>query len=115
MTTVYNWEISEMDQMPQDGSLLNVVKTVRWLRNATTEIDGKTYVADVFGTLACATPSETDFTAYADLTFEQVCSWLNIGVDVPALNAELDFKLSNLINPPTVNSPLPWQSESLLD
>lgn len=108
MATVYNWVISSMDEIPQEGSLLDVVKIVHWRRNATTEVNGEIYVSDVFGTMDCATPSETDFTAYPDLTFEQVCGWLDAGLDVPALNTQLDILLDNLINPPIISLPLPW-------
>ena len=107
MTNIYNWVISQMDEVPQEGSLLNVVVTVHWRRNATIEVDSKVYVADVYGAMGCTTPSPTDFTAYPDLTFEQVCGWLDAGLDVLALNTQLDAKLANLINPPIVR-PLPW-------
>ena len=108
MATVYNWAISQMYEVPQDGSLLDVVVTINWRRNATTEVDGKIYFADVYGVMGCTTPSPTDFTAYPDLTFEQVCGWLDAGLDVADLNTQLDVKLQNLINPTFVNLPLPW-------
>jgi len=108
MATVYNWVISQMDEVPQDGSLLDVVVTVHWRRNAATNANGITYSTSVFGTMACVTPSPTDFTAYPDLTFEQVCGWLNTGLNVPSLDAILDNQLADLINPPIVNLPLPW-------
>jgi len=108
MATVYNWVISQMDEIPQDGSLLDVVITVHWRRNATTEVNGITYSTGVYGAMACTTPSPTDFTAYPDLTFEQVCGWLDAGLDVLALNNQLDTQLANLINPPIVSLPLPW-------
>ena len=108
MATVYNWVISQMDEVPQDGSLLDVVVTVHWRRNATTEVNGIIYFTDTWGFMHCTTPSPTDFTAYPDLTFEQVCGWLDAGLDVPALNAQLDTQLEDLINPPIVSLPLPW-------
>lgn len=108
MATIYNWVIASMDEIPQEGSLLDIVKTVNWIRNAATEADGKIYNATVSGAMACATPSPTDFTAYPDLTFEQVCGWLDAGLDVTALNAQLDARLENLINPPVISLPLPW-------
>ena len=108
MATVYNWVVSSMSEVPQDGSLLNVVVTVNWRRNATAEINGVIYSTDVYGAMGCTTPSPTDFTAYPDLTFEQVCGWLDAGLDVADLNTQLDVKLQNLINPAFVNLPLPW-------
>jgi len=113
MAIVYNWVISQMDEVPQEGSLLDVVVMVHWRRNATTEIDGKVYVSDVYGAMACTTPSPTDFTAYPDLTFEQVCGWLDAGLDVGALDANLDTQLENLINPPIISLPLPWATPAV--
>ena len=108
MAIVYNWVISQMDEVPQEGSLLNVVVMVYWTRHATTEVNNKTYYTSVYGAMVCTTPSPTDFTAYPNLTFEQVCGWLDAGLDVPALDTQLDAQLEDLINPPIINLPLPW-------
>lgn len=112
MTTTYEWVVSQMDTAPSLDGLTDVVVTVHWRRNAVA-VDGETtYFADVYGAMACATPSETDFTAYPDLTFEQVCAWLEAGLDVEALNANLDAQIENQVNPPIVAYPLPWISAS---
>lgn len=108
METTYNWVVSQMDTLPSLDGLTDVVAIVHYRRNATA-IDGeKTYFADIYGTMACQTPSETDFTAYPDLTFEQVCSWLDAGLDVEALNTNLDAQIENQINPPIIVLPNPW-------
>lgn len=108
METVKSWVVSQMDTAPSLDGLTDVVVTVHWRRNAVA-VDGETtYFADVYGAMACATPSETDFTAYPDLTFEQVCGWLDAGNDVEALNANLDAQIENQINPPIIVLPNPW-------
>ena len=112
MTTEYNWVVSQMDTKPQEGNLIDVVVTVHWRRNATAVDGDKTYFADTYGSMACATPSETDFTAYPDLTFEQVCGWLDAGNDVEALNANLDGQIENQIDPPIIVLPNPWNETS---
>lgn len=104
MAIQYKWIISAMDTAPQDGELLDVVKTVHWRYAGT---DGDIY-ADTYGAMACATPSETDFTAYPDLTEDQVISWLEAGLDVEALQANVAGKIADIKNPPVVNLPLPW-------
>jgi hypothetical protein len=104
METQYKWVISAMDTAPSEDGLTDVVKTVHWRYHAQ---DAK-YFADVCGCMACATPSETDFTAYPDLTEDQVISWLEAGNDVEALKANLDVQIENQKNPPIVNLPLPW-------
>lgn len=100
----YTWVISQLDTAPSLDGLTDVVKTIHWRYQAT---DGQ-YHADIYGAMACATPSETDFTAYPDLTEDQVISWLEAGNDVDALQKNLDAQIENQKNPPIVNLPLPW-------
>ena len=105
-----NWVVSQMDTAPSADGLTDVVKVVHWRRQAQEVVNDVTYNADVYGSMACATPSETDFTAYPDLTFDQVCSWLDAGLDVAALDANLDAQIENIINPPLIELPLPWET-----
>ena len=104
MATIYKWVIAQLDTAPSEDGLTDVVKVVHWRYQAT---DG-TYNADVYGAMGCATPSETDFTAYDDLTFDQVCEWLVAGNDVDAMELNLDTQIENLKNPPIIQLPLPW-------
>jgi hypothetical protein len=104
MATQYKWVISAMDTAPSEDGLTDVVKVVHWRYQAT---DAE-YFADVYGKMGCATPSETDFTAYPDLTEAQVIKWLETGLDVVALKVDLDQQIENQKNPPIVNLPLPW-------
>lgn len=113
MTTTYEWVVSQMDTAPSLDGLTDVVVTVHWRRNAMAVDGDKTYYADTYGAMACATPSSTDFTAYPDLTFEQVCGWLDAGNDVPALDANLDAQIENQINPPIIVLPNPWPTPTV--
>lgn len=98
------WIISQMDTAPSEDGLTDVVKTVHWRREAQ---DGN-YIADVYGTMGCSAQDPMAFTPYADLTFEEVCGWLEANLDVVALDANLDTQIENQKNPPIVNLPLPW-------
>jgi len=104
MTTTYKWVVSQLDTAPSEDTLTDVVKTVHYRY----QVEDGQYSAEVYGTMACATPSETDFTAYADLTYEQVCEWLAAGLDVQALETNLEAQIEYQKNPPIVNLPLPW-------
>ena len=104
MASTYKWVVSQLDTAPSEDSLTDVVKTVHYRYQAE---DGQ-YSAEVYGTMACATPSETDFTAYDDLTYEQVCEWLEAGLDVQALETNLEAQIKYQKNPPIINLPLPW-------
>jgi hypothetical protein len=103
------WLISQMDTAPSEDGLTDVVKTVHWRYEGK---DGE-YTAEVYGAMGCATPSETDFTAYEDLTYEQVCEWLVAGLNVEAMDLNLTTQIENLKNPPIVNLPLPFSNPQL--
>ena len=105
--TNFFWSVYQLDTVPQEGNLIDVVITVHYGRTA---VEGE-YTAYTYGTMGCQTPSETDFTAYPDLTFEQVCSWLDAGLDVPTIDAGLQQNIDNQINPPVIVLPLPWVPE----
>ena len=101
----YQWIINQLDTAPSQDGLTDVVKVVNWTRTA--------QQADInvscYGTMGCTTPSSTDFTAYPDLTYEQVCGWLDAGLDVASIDLGLDKQIENIINPPIIVLPLPWQ------
>jgi len=102
--TNFFWSVYQLDTAPTLDSLVDVVITVHYGRTA---VEGE-YTAYSYGTMGCATPSETDFTAYPDLTFEQVCSWLDAGFDTASIDAGLQQDIDNQINPPVVVKHLPW-------
>jgi hypothetical protein len=108
MKNTFSWVISQLDTKPQEGELQDVVTTVHYRRVAT---DGTFYV-DSYGAMGCPSPSETDFTAYDDLTQADVEAWLEASLDVEEMDAELITKLDNLQNPPIIVLPLPWADSS---
>ena len=102
----YSWVISQLDTAPQEGNLNDVVKTVHWRYKA---VDGD-YQAETYSSFACGEPSPNDFTAYPDLTEQDVIGWLKSGIDETAMQENLASQIENLKNPPIVNKPLPWIS-----
>lgn len=104
--TQYKWVINQMDCVPEEGQLIDVVSVIHWSRFAEQE-DIK---VSVYGTMPCTSPSETDFTSYPDLTYEQICEWLEAGLNVTELDANLDSQIENIINPPIVTLPLPFNN-----
>ena len=109
MEIVYNWEVSTMQEYPKTADdLIDVVFLVYWNRSAVTVVEEKTYVANIFGSLGVPSPDPADFIPYADLTFEDVCGWLDAGLDVETIDLKLATNIENQINPPIVELPLPW-------
>jgi hypothetical protein len=109
------WIIFSMDTAPQEGALLDVVKKVYWIRQGSlVDQNGNTFYGDCHGSTVCPSPSETDFTAYADLTEATVKGWLDQLVDVEAVDDVIDDKIHKAQFPDIVQLPLPWQPEPVL-
>jgi hypothetical protein len=104
----YKWVINALDCVPKEGQMIDVVSIVHWSRIADTFLGAEPLEVSIYGTMNCGQPSETDFTAYSDLTFEQVCQWLEADLNVAELDASLDSQIENIINPPIITLPLPW-------
>ena len=104
----YSWTISSLDTAPSLDSLTDVVRVIHWRYQA---VDGD-YQAETYSTYACGEPSPTDFTAYPDLTEQDVIDWLESGLDVDSMKESLANQIEALKNPPIVNLPLPWQNEA---
>lgn len=103
--TQFTWIINQLCTKPQEDGLTDVVVVVNYTRQAQ---DGEIIVTN-YGTMGCQTPSATDFTAYPDLTYDQVCSWLDAGLDVTEIDLGLQQQIDNIINPPIIVLPLPWE------
>lgn len=109
MATTYSWVISSLDSYPSDAEGLTDVICVIHYRRTVTQVDGdKTYFAEVYSTLSVPAPDPADFVPYDQVTEAMVEGWLNEGLDVESLDANLDTQIENQINPPIITLPLPW-------
>lgn len=113
MSTTYNWVINELQTAPSEDGLTDVVKVVHYTRTAEQFVGGEPINVSSYGTMGCTTPSSTDFTAYPDLTYNQVCSWLDAGLDTTAIDLGLDKQIENIINPPIIVLPLPFENPTI--
>ena len=104
----YSWVISQMDCKPKEDSMTDVVVTIHYRRNAIEIIEDKSYYADVYGAYSCPLPSGEGFTPYEDLTNEQVCGWLEQGLNMDEIDLNLAEQLNLLINPKIIVLPNPW-------
>jgi len=112
--TEYKWQINALDCVPKEGQMIDVVSIIHWSRLAEQYISAEPIQVSIYGIMSCPSPSETDFTAYPDLTYEQICTWLDAGLNVFELDANLDSQIENIINPPIVNLPLPWVKNEII-
>lgn len=113
MATQFNWVVNQLDTAPSLDGLTDVVVTVHFTRTAEKYVGGEPINVSSYGTMGCTTPSSTDFTAYPDLTYEQVCGWLDAGLDTEAIDLGLDKQIENIINPPIVVLSLPFENPNI--
>jgi len=106
--TEYKWQIRILNCVPKNGKMIDIVSVIHWTRLADNFLGAEHLQVSIYGTMNCGQPSETDFTAYPDLTYEQICEWLDAGLNVAELDANLDSQIENIINPPIITLPLPW-------
>jgi hypothetical protein len=107
MTITYQWDIQQLDCIPQIQGDTDFVVTAHWSVSAT---DG-TYNGYAYGTQGFTYNGGKGFTPYDALTQEQVVGWVQeaMGIDaVTQLQEALDAQIANQINPPIVTPPLPW-------
>lgn len=105
MSTVFTWVINTMNTVPSEDGLTDVVDSIEAIRYA----NNGDYVCTYPVTYKCGKPSSTDFTAYDDLTYNQVCGWLDNGLDVTKIDAHLESTIYIMMYPPTVVLPNPWE------
>jgi hypothetical protein len=101
----FYWVLNEgaLIVLPSLDGLTDVVVAINYQRVGSNQ-DGSIYSVNV-GQVGCPTPSSTDFTAYADLTEQQVFSWLDKLVDVPLVDSLI---MEQILTPKVVTLPLPW-------
>jgi hypothetical protein len=110
MATTLTWSIQQIQTSTKEiNGFSEVVLSVSWNLKCS---DGN-YAYNVNNTVALNPPQEGDleFTPYADLTEEQVLSWVwESGVDKNAVEESAAKQVELTLNPPVVTPPLPWES-----
>ena len=101
---MFTWTVSAIDCYPQADGETNVVFNVHWRLVGTQD----TYNGSVYST--CGVPAPTGaFTPYADLTQDQVLSWIWAnGVDKDSAEAAVQAQIDAQITPTVVQPALPW-------
>lgn len=102
--TVYTWAVNAMDVYTQQDGKNQVVYNVHWTCSGV--------FADTTGSVysTCSLPAPEDsFTAYADLTQDQVLNWIWAnGVDKTSAEDAVNQQIRDKIAPATQTPPLPW-------
>ena len=112
MANTYSWTINALDTYPTQDSLTDVVYNIHWGLTATssqTDADGVAYSATSIGTQIVGAPDPGSFTEFDSLTQEAVEGWLEASdLDIDALKAGLDSRVSEQITPTSETKDVPW-------
>ena len=76
MAATMKWEATHLVYYPTKDGKSKVVYEVSWRCNGTEEKDGETYSSSAAGSNAVAYDADASFTAFDDLTEEQVLGWI---------------------------------------
>ena len=106
MEIIYTWEITAMEVILNQDGLSKVVSNIDWRLIAT--VDGEKYRAEKWAKQYVSAPDADTFTAYDELTKEQVISWLESILDVPQLKEYLAEQINLQANPVTALLPPPF-------
>jgi hypothetical protein len=109
MAATINWVIEWMQCYPQAEGQTDVVFQVGWRCNGV-QVDGdKTYSGTVYSTQGVTYVAGSPYTAYQDLTEQQVLQWIwDAGVDKDSAEAAVTQQIAMQQNPPVISPPLPW-------
>ena len=106
----YTWTISALDCIPDVDGKTDYVVTSHW---SCTGTDG-TFSGQVYSTVSFAVNADKpNYIPYADLTEAEVIQWTQdaLGAEqVAAIYVGIDTQIQNLVSPPIVTPPLPWQT-----
>lgn len=101
------WGVIQMDCYPEYNETQNVVITVHWNLTA---VDGE-FTGYIYGATSLTIEPDANFTPYADLTEDQVISWVKAALSderVKEYEAAVSAQIADQKSPKITNPPIPW-------
>ena len=98
----YTWNNKTVDTYPTLEGETNVIFNVHWRLAGTDDNDN---IGSVYGTQSLETSDLSNFTAFADITEEQINEWTEATLGekkVAELKANIDTQIEQQINPTVV-------------
>jgi hypothetical protein len=99
----FNWTISAVERAVSLDGLQDVIQTVHWRYRGTDENE---VTAETYGATAVGAPNPQDFTPFDEVTAADVEAWLEVLLDVPSMQANLEAQIALIITPTTITGPL---------
>ena len=123
MAVTHTWSVSDQLQTRTQDGLSEVVFSVVWRLNSEETVDGTTYTISSANQISLNTDNldPATFTAFADLTEDQVVGWAKATMDANAAEGEgvpcaeweagHERNIAKQINPPPAVETAPWAAE----
>lgn len=109
--TTFNWTIKSMPAHPQAEGQNDVVFQVNWQCDAESYVDQVgIYRSTTAGSVPVTYVAGAPYSPYADLTQEQVWSWINPSIDREEIEANLQAMIDSQKTPTVVTPSLPWSN-----
>jgi hypothetical protein len=120
MAVTHTWSVNDQLQTRTQDGLSEVVFSVVWRLNSEETVDGTTYSISSANQISLNTDNldPATFTAFADLTEDQVVGWAKSTIDANAAGGDgvtcaeweagHDRNIAKQINPPTAGETAPW-------
>ncbi len=111
MANTYKWTINALDAKISQDSKDNVINTIHWGYSAV-DNDDATKAASSIGTHSVEYDKD-NFTEYASIKESDVIAWLEAGLEVDDMKANLDAQIALLKAPvdKTFHNPFPTAAE----
>jgi hypothetical protein len=103
--STYTWNITNFDIIPNINGLEYFVTRVYWVYVGI-DVSGNT--SNIQGYTEYDNIDPNNYTPYSSLTQDMVSKWLDNSNNTDNLQNIIDQQIQNIINPPTINLPLPW-------
>ena len=120
MAVTHTWSVNNQLQTRTQDGLSEVVFSVVWNLSSEETVDGKTYRISSANQISLNTDNldPATYTAFADLTEDQVVGWTKDQIDANAAEGDgavcaeweagHDRNIAKQINPPTAVETAPW-------
>lgn len=106
MSVNYFWTFPKLFVKLIDGSLIDVVLCVMWKVDG---IDGDTNIgSSMTGIIELSPPDLDNFTAYENITYDQVSKWVFALIDKESIQTELSNVVGSKINLGIIAMPPPF-------
>jgi hypothetical protein len=101
------WSIAKMDCLSEAAGVHNVVSAIQWRLTGTDGINS----CEIIGGINAPINFDEPLVPYSDLTEELVIGWVKdtMGAEqVASYESAIDKHIADIVNPPIVSNPLPW-------